>query len=181
MRVTRNSLLAIDPGTQYLGYAALDAAKLVDFGVKSIRQGGLPVILGHVEEILNRMLIEKKPSVLVFERNQFSQATSNYRLIRVIQKIESSSKSHRVPCHGLNARTIRRVVTGNGNARKLDAAKSVMSRFPETRYYLRGRTGSQERYFGNMFDAIACGVAFLQLHPPTATDSLTKKNRRLTR
>jgi Holliday junction resolvasome RuvABC endonuclease subunit len=178
MRGTRNSLLAIDPGTQYLGYAAFDSTKLVDFGVKSIRQGGLPVILGDVEEILARMLVEKQPSVLVFERNQFSQATSNYRLIRVIQKIESLSKSHCVTCEGLNARTIRRIVTGNGNARKLDAAKSVMSRFPETRYYLRGRTGSQERYFGNMFDAIACGVAFLQLHPPTATDSFPTKKRR---
>lgn len=181
MRETRNSLLAIDPGTQYLGYAAFDTSKLIDFGVKSIRQGGLPIILEHVEDILTRMLVEKQPSVLVFERNQFSQATSNYRLIRVIQKIESLSKAHRVTCQGLNARTIRRIVTGNGNARKLDAAKSVMSRFPETRYYLRGRTGSQERYFGNMFDAIACGVAFLQLHPPTATDLPPKKKRRLAR
>jgi Holliday junction resolvasome RuvABC endonuclease subunit len=181
MRANQNSLLAIDPGTQFLGYAAFDSAKLVDFGVKSIRQGGLPVILEHVEDILTRMLVEKQPSVLVFERNQFSQATSNYRLIRVIQKIESLSKAHRVTSQGLNARTIRRIVTGNGNARKLDAAKSVMSRFPETRYYLRGRTGSQERYFGNMFDAIACGVAFRQLHPPTATDAPPKKKRRLAR
>lgn len=177
MPTKRNKLLSIDPGTKYLGYAAFDGARLVDYGIKTIRQGGLATILDHFEEIINRMLFEKRPVVVVYEKNQFSQATSNYRLMRVIQKIESLAKTHRTTCIGLNARTIRRVVTGNGNARKLDAAKSVMSRFPETRFYLRGRTGSQERYFGNMFDAIACGVAYLQLNPATGPDSPAKKER----
>ena len=181
MPETQNSLLAIDPGTKHFGYAAFGSRQLVDFGVRSIRQGGLAVILEHFDEILSRMLSEKHPAVLVYERSQFSQATSNYRLMRVIQRIEALSKAHRARCVGLNARTIRRVVTGNGNARKVDAARSVFSRFPETRYYLKGRTGSQERYFGNMFDAVACGVAFLQLHPPTATDSSPKKKRSLAR
>lgn len=162
MRRRKDSLVAIDPGSQYLGYAAFEGKELVDFGVRTIRQGGPDTILEHVTEMLERMLTEKRPPVVVYEQNQFSQATSNYRLLRVIGKIKSVSRVHRIRCIGYNARTIRRIVTGNGNARKIDAARTIVSRFPETKHYLRGRTRTQERYFGNMFDAVAAGVAHLE-------------------
>lgn len=157
----KNSLLAIDPGTLHLGYAHFDNRQLVDFGVRDIRQGNVAVILAHVEQIVDRQLSEKRPSLLVFERNQFSQLTRNDRVVQVIARMQSVAKRRRIPTIGYNARTVRRLITGNGNARKAEAARAVAAKYPETRHYLKGRNATQERYFGNAFDAIACGLAHI--------------------
>jgi Holliday junction resolvasome RuvABC endonuclease subunit len=157
----KNRLLAFDPGTLHFGYAAFEDSELVDFGVRNIKQGSLPIILNHVEAIVDRMLREKQPTVLVYEKNQFSEATRNHRIVHVCGRIETVAKRHRVKVVPYHARTIRRIVTGNGNARKSDAAKAIAIRFPETRPYLKGHNGSQVRYFANALDAVAGGLAHL--------------------
>ena len=163
MRRNPSRILAIDPGTEYLGYADFEGKDLVDFGVRTIHQGGLAIILDHVEHIVDRMLSEKRPDLVAIEKSQFSQSTGNYRLMHVIGRMETVAKRHRVPMNEYHARTIRRVVTGNGNATKRETANMVVSRYPETRMYLKNRTGTQDIYFGNLFDAVACGMAHLAI------------------
>ena len=162
MRTDKVKVLAVDPGTKHMGYAAFEGTELVDFGVRSIRQGSLPVILQHVETVVERLVSEKRPYALVYEKNAFSQIRQNYRLVRAIQKIEAVARRHCTRTFAYDPRTVRKVVSGDGNIRKQELARCVAIRYPETRIYLKGRNATQERFWLNAFDAIGCGLAYLR-------------------
>jgi len=163
MAEKNNSILAIDPGTREMGFACFDGSELVDFGVRSIRQGSLPIILRHVGAIVERLISEKRPYDLAYEKNAFSQIRQNYRLVRAIYRIESVAHRHNVRTFSYDPRTVRKVVSGNGNLKKRELARCVAFKYPETRIYLKGRNVTQERFWLNAFDAIGCGLAYLKL------------------
>ena len=146
-----------------MGFACFEGTELTDFGVRSIRQGSLSIILLHIEEIVGRMLNERKPYAVAYEKNPFSVATHNYRLARAIQRIETVAKRHHVRAFPYDPRTVRKVVCGNGNVTKKELARCVAVRYRETVMYLKGRNATQERYWQNAFDAIGCGLAFLTM------------------
>jgi Holliday junction resolvasome RuvABC endonuclease subunit len=153
-------LLAIDPGTKYFGYADFDGALLVDYGVRTVRQGSLDIVLDHVEDAVRRLVAEKRPRAVAYEYNAFSQSTQNYRLQRAIRTIEAVAKRLRVRTFRIDPRTVRRIVAKDGNCSKSDLARIVASRHPELRYHRVGKNRSQELYLQNAIDAVAVGLAF---------------------
>lgn len=59
---------------------------------------------------------------------------------------------------------MRATVVGNGRAKKAEVALAIAHRFPSLRVYLTQDRMWKERYFLNMFDAVA-----LALHHQTNT------------
>jgi len=161
MKTQRAKIVSIDPGYKAIGYAAFEGQMLTDYGARMIQAGGFAEALSRVEEMTERLIAEKKPHTLVYEKNQFSQILLNARVVRVCARIEAVCRRRRVPVQAINARTIRKRVCGNGNATKVDVARRVAARYRETRVFLKGRNRTQERFFQNAFDAIACGVALI--------------------
>jgi Holliday junction resolvasome RuvABC endonuclease subunit len=53
---------------------------------------------------------------------------------------------------------VRHVVAGNGKAKKPEVAIAVAHRFPDLRPYLEQDRRWKERYWLNMFDAVALGL-----------------------
>jgi len=110
MRKNKIKILAIDPGTKHMGFAAFEGTELVDYGVKTIRQGSEVIILRHLEEIISRLIKEKKPDYFVLERNSFSQIKQNYRLTLAISKMKYIAKKFGVLVYEYDPRTIRKEI-----------------------------------------------------------------------
>lgn len=160
MRRNKNSLLAIDPGTREMGFAAFEDGELEDYGVKDIRYvAGADDIFQAVDIVITRLVRQKCPTILVLEKNNFSQIRQNVRLSLAIGKIKVVARRHKVRVIELDPRTIRKAVCQDGNATKRELARTVSVRYPEMRAYLESNRRWRERYYQNAFDAIACGLA----------------------
>lgn len=166
MLKTRIKVLAIDPGTKEMGFSHLEDLDLIDFGVKSIGRGkGPDEMLNHVERIVSRLVLEKRPTVMAVEKNNFSQQKQNTRLTWAVAKIRTVAKRNRIPVFEYDPRTIRKAVCNDGNAKKRDVAKTIVAIYPETRAFLDMNCRNRELFFQNGFDAIACGLTFLKRNP----------------
>jgi len=157
-------IVAIDPGTKHMGFAAFEGNILVDYGVKTIRQGSEEVILGHLEEIISRLIIEKRPDYLVLERNSFSQITQNFRLMLAISRMKHIARKHGVLVHEYSPRTVRKVICNDGNASKIRVAQTTVTLIEELRVFLQTDKAWVLRYNLNLLDAVAIGVTFILKH-----------------
>jgi Holliday junction resolvasome RuvABC endonuclease subunit len=162
----KTNVLAIDPGTREMGYAHFDGLELIDYGVRNLRtqHRHRQAVFGKVDPIVLRLLQEKRPDVVILEKNRFSQIRSNVRLALTVYRIRSLATRRRVPVVEYDPRTVRRVVCNNGNCRKMEVARTVAVRFPELKVYLSSDRKWKVRYYLNLFDAVACGLAYLLLH-----------------
>ncbi len=63
--------------------------------------------------------------------------------------------------------SVRATVAGNGKAKKPEVAIAVAHRFPSLRVYLTQDRRWKEKYWQNMFDAIALALHHQATHPPS--------------
>ncbi|MEW6410919.1 MAG: crossover junction endodeoxyribonuclease RuvC [Candidatus Zixiibacteriota bacterium] len=162
MRKSKFKILAVDPGTKHMGFAFFEGTELVDYGVKTIRQGSEAIILEHVEEIVTRLIREKAPHYFVLERNTFSQIKQNFRLTLAIAKMRHIAKKFGVLVYEYDPRTIRKEICNDGNASKIRVAQTIVSTFDELRVYLQSNRTWVLRYNLNLLDAVAVGITFIR-------------------
>ena len=162
MRKNRIKILAVDPGTKHMGFASFEGTELVDYGVKTIRQGSEVIILRHLEEIISRLMKEKKPDYFVLERNRFSQIRQNYRLTLAISKMKHIAKKRGVPVYEYDPRTIHKEICNDGNASKIRVAQTIVALFDDLKVYLQSDKAGVLRYNLNLLDAVAIGMTFIR-------------------
>jgi len=145
-----------------MGFASFEGTELVDYGVKTIRQGSDVVILTHLEEIISRLMKEKKPDYLALERNTFSQIKQNFRLTLGISKMKYIAKKLGVLVYEYDPRTIRKEICNDGNASKIRVAQTIVISFDELKVYLQSDKKWVLRYNLNLLDAVAIGLTFIR-------------------
>jgi len=157
-------ILSLDPGTKHLGFAFFENDDLVDYGVKTIRQGSSNIILRHIDEICDRWARTIKPDFLVLEKNQFSQIQTNLRLMLAISRLKKSARRNGIPCYEFDPKTIRKAICNDGNATKKRVAEVLVTYFPELVPYIKSDKEWKIKYHQNMFDAVAVGMVFIKQH-----------------
>lgn len=161
-------ILSLDPGTKHLGFAVFEDTELVDYGVKSIRQGSKSSILQHIEEITKRWIKTIDPDYLVLEKNVFSQIQYNLRLVMVIRQIKNLSETNGIRHYEYDPRAIRKQICNDGNATKKRVSEVLITYFPELIPYMKSDKAWVIKYYQNMFDAVAVGMTFIKQHVNSA-------------
>jgi Holliday junction resolvasome RuvABC endonuclease subunit len=162
---TKSNLIAIDPGHREIGYAHFSGDELVDYGVKSLRRhkpNRNPLVI--LKAIMERFIKEKSPSAIALEKNSFSHVNQNLPVMQVIKAIHQIADRYSIPVAEFAPNTIRKEVCNDGRATKREVAKIVSARFPELVVYRESNRKWRERYYQNMFDAVACGLTYLKLY-----------------
>lgn len=157
-------ILSIDPGTKHMGFASFEGTELIDSGVKTVKQGSEKIIIGHIGEIITRIIAEKRPDYIAIEKNNFSQITQNVRLMRSIASMKYIAKKKGVLSYEFDIRTIRKEICNDGNANKKRVSEVLITYFPELSIYLKSNKKYVLRYNMNMFDAVAVGLTFIKLN-----------------
>lgn len=159
-------ILAIDPGFRRIGYALLDGRYLIDFGVRLIEpKRTLKDAFLHFERTTDRIIADRKPSVIAIEETVFSQIRNNIRLAIAVQVIRRLARTRHIRIVAYNPRTIRKAICDDGNATKRQLAHIIVALYPETRVYLESNRRWRERHFQALYDAIACGLTHLRQTP----------------
>jgi Holliday junction resolvasome RuvABC endonuclease subunit len=127
-------------------------------GVKSLRLVPKPQRRREARKALSYWLSSYKPDVVVLEATH-RHPTGTFQTVHALARsLASVSRRHRRKVVTYPAQTVRKHLVGNGKARKLAVAGAVSDRFPALRIYLTQDRRWKERYFQNMFDAVALAL-----------------------
>jgi Holliday junction resolvasome RuvABC endonuclease subunit len=155
-------ILAIDPGTRYIGVALLDGEKLVYHGVKVIPSEKSPnEKLKEGRGIIRRLIKDYKPDVLVVERSFFANNRTASLLHVFINRIIAIGKRKGIKVVSYATSTVRNFICGNGRTDKKTLSKVIVSKYPELKVYLSQNRIWKDRYHQNMFDAVTLGLMAL--------------------
>jgi Holliday junction resolvasome RuvABC endonuclease subunit len=164
MKRKHDTILALDPGLRDLGYAALDGKELLAAGVLSLRLTKPRRRIGRIQTSLSGWIRAYRPRTLVLEHIPKRPLDSLAGLPALGRRLRRLAARWRIPIAAYSAKTVRRTVLGDGWAGKREVAKALAGRFPDLRVHLTHDRKWKERYWQNMFDAIA-----LALHHQAAT------------
>jgi crossover junction endodeoxyribonuclease RuvC len=159
MHTPHRRILAIDPGTRFMGVAFLDGGKLVYHTVKVIAKGDSPQrTLQRARDAVVRVIDDFEPEIVAVERTFFNQNRNTALLNVLFYEIRSLARRRRLAFVSYAPSTIKKFICGNGRAGKKQVATVVVSRFPELKVYLTQDRAWKERFHQNMFDAVALGI-----------------------
>ena len=128
--VGHNITLGIDPGTKTTGFALLSNSgnnfSLIKLGVINIPDTYSIDKMGIVYDEVSKLIIDNKPNILAIE-TQFlgKNVQSLLKLGRVQGVAILAALKHGVSVKEYPPRTVKKCVTGNGNATKQQVARVI--------------------------------------------------------
>jgi Holliday junction resolvasome RuvABC endonuclease subunit len=180
-KTTSVRILAIDPGTREMGIALLEEKKLLYHGVALfIRRQSPHEILLDFRRLILRLIDDFRPDLLAVEKGFFAQNRNTALLNVLVDEIHALGKRKRLRVIGIAASSVKKHVSGDGHAAKLDVAKAMVAAFPELRVYLTQDRKWKERHHQNMFDAVALAVSCRAQLAKDATKRASAENSRIT-
>jgi crossover junction endodeoxyribonuclease RuvC len=158
-KIKGQKILAIDPGTKYMGAAIFEGKKLVYHGVITIPNLKSPrEKLKEGRRIILRLIHDFKPEILVVEKTFFANNKNSVLLNAFTNEIRVLGKKQGLQVSSFAANTVRKYVCGNGFASKEEVAKVLVTKYPELKPYLTSNRRWKEKFYRNMFDAVALGL-----------------------
>lgn len=156
--MNKHRILAIDPGTKEVGIAVFENADLVYYAVKTVRdRGTAQSILQQVAKITSDLIVKFGPESLAIEK-MFIVQKSAALLSVAAEEMKSVARSCRLDVFEYSPKAVRKFICQNGAATKRDVAQVVAARYPELARHLRTRNKWDEKYYANIFDAVAVGL-----------------------
>lgn len=158
-----SKILAIDPGTREMGVAVLNGDDLDYYGVKTITDRKSPsAILLQGSQIVYRLIGMHRPRILAIERPFLGYGNRSATLVALGREIVKLATNIGLEVREIGPKTVKKLVAGSGSATKRDLAKVLCSKFPELQIYLGQTHKYKDKYWQNMFDAVAVALATMQ-------------------
>lgn len=156
--MNKHRILAIDPGTKEIGVAVLENLELVYYGVKTVRdRSTAQSILQQVAKITRDLIVKFEPESLAIEK-MFIVQKSAALLSVAAEEIKSVARNCRLDVYEYAPKAVRKFLCRNGAATKREVAQIVAAQYPELTRHLKTRNKWDEKYYANIFDAVAVGL-----------------------
>jgi hypothetical protein len=158
-------ILAIDPGTRYLGLAVFEGERLLDWRVKRAtaphQRRGVR-LTERVEAILRPILERYEPQILVLKQGSASQRSQSRMLPMITKHFQTVGKRRGLRVQTYPPEQVRRLFARGRRVTRLEVARILVAEhypFLAPWYELERRTPwFQESYHLRMFGAVALGV-----------------------
>ena len=161
------TILGIDPGTREMGLAVIRGPKLLSYGVRTLRNGTRPHdVIGQARRYVLAEIARHAPDVVAIEE-PFNLPTKRAHLLSVIDdELRGRAAELGIEVVALSPEEIRRRVTGNPRATKIEVAEHlVRSGFEQLAPLIPKRPARsalglrpKDKYWLHMFDALAIAV-----------------------
>ena len=171
MRRAPDTILALDPGLRDLGYAVLRGRRLVTSGVLGLRRMPKGERLVSARKHVRSWLRTHQPDVVVVEKTYRHPLPWLDQLHQLSRSARNLATRQHAGFAMYSPQRVRATVAGNGRARKPEVAIAVAHRYPSLRVYLTQDRRWKERYWQNMFDAIALALHHQTTQPPSRSRS----------
>jgi len=152
-------ILAIDPGTRYMGIAVLEGSELIYYGVNDFRRKRpSEALLRATRGALCRLIAEYRPNVLAYEQSFYVQSKNSVCLQAQEAEIKRVARMRGLKAVGYTPTTVRQLLCKDRWATKEEVADLLARRYPELLRYRNRGDWVSEKYWLHMFDAVAVGI-----------------------
>jgi Holliday junction resolvasome RuvABC endonuclease subunit len=165
------TILGIDPGTRFMGFAILKGGTLLDYGVHTLRNGRRPYdLLGQARTHLLSAIQNHQPEIVAIEEPLLIPTKRAALVSAIAQELHERAKELGVHVVEISPRRVREVVVGDPGATKIDAAEIIVKRgFSELAPLVPRRPAravlgiaERDRYWLHTFDALGLALAARQ-------------------
>jgi len=164
MRKNLRTILALDPGLREVGYAILKGRRLAASGVLGLRRVPKDERLNDIRRHVRACVRTHRPGAIVVEKTYPHPVPWLDGLHHITLYAKRLARRRHLDFATYSPQRVRQTLVGNGKAKKAEVASVITVRFPALRVYLTQDRRWKERYWQNMFDALA-----LALHHQTVT------------
>ena len=171
MRKAPDTILALDPGLRDLGYAVLRGRRIVTSGVLGLRRVPKDDRLAIARKNVRTWLKTHRPDVVVVEKTYRHPLPWLNQLHQISRSARNLATRRHATFTMYSPQSVRATVAGNGRAKKPEVAVAVANRFPSLRVYLTQDRRWKERFWQNMFDAVALALHHQATQPPSRSRS----------
>lgn len=153
-------ILAINPGTRYIGIAILDGSDLIDWGVKVIEGKWSPDKLVKVASVISELIMNYQPSIVIIKKTHPSR--TSMQLDEVCYRIKSIAQKCRLKFHQYSIEDIKAFHGQRATTGKIKLAELVSLKYPALIRDLRKEQRLSNPYHMKMFEAVALAIACLR-------------------
>lgn len=149
-------ILAVNQGSQYIGFAALRGPDLLDWGVRvnsgKTQRGSVRV----AKQILNEAIERFQPDTLVLKRLHSNRSSPS--LDRLTDSIRELSRRRRLKIHEYSITELKYVLCSGEKGNKRRLAAEVTALYPVLSRDFQKEMANRNPYYLRMFEAVALGV-----------------------
>ena len=153
-------ILAVNPGSRYIGIAVFRGPELLDWGVKVVGGKTPSGKLGCVRAILRDCVERYDPDVLSIKR--LHRSRSSPRLRDLTRKLIALSRRRGIKVYQYSIRDLECALCPAGRANKRKLAEALVTTYPALVHELQREKQHRNPYHIRMFEAVALGAACCQ-------------------
>jgi len=149
-------ILAINPGTRYLGIAVFEGPELLDWRVKVIK-GKWSKEKQQKILVIARTLIERhQPDVLAIKKLHRSRSSDN--LNQLVSRIKQHSKRKGLKVYQYSIKNLEAFFFGEAKANKNKLTEILTSKYTFLRHEFNKEKSNKNSYHIRVFEAVALGA-----------------------
>jgi len=166
MKCNPHSILAVNPGTRYLGMAVFHGNQLIDWRVKVLRGRWSELKLEKAISIVDAIIDRYRPEHLAIKK--LHPARSSESLNDMIDRLEKLALRNGIRLHRYSIKQIEAFLCGEKRKNKRNLAEAVAAIYPELYLELqieypkpkdeKKKEKLKSPYHIRMFEAVALGV-----------------------
>jgi len=155
-------ILAINPGTRYLGIAIFRGAELRDWRVKVVEGKWSEEKINKIKTIILNLIDKYGPDVLAIKRLNLSRSSSN--LTRLSTKIKNLARRKSLMVYQYTLDDLKAFFSPKDKISKKKMAAMVTKAYPALCHELGKENSNRNSYYIRMFESVALGlVCYRQL------------------
>lgn len=155
MKQQTHTILAITPGTRYIGLAIIKGDLLVDWGVSVVTADSPSAKLQKTRALITRYLEEYAPSLVVLK--QLNPTLSPELLIRQHREMQTVAHEHRLLIRQFSIREVETFLSPEKLINKRQLAELIVHRHPVLIHEFHKEQDALNPYHIRMFEAVALG------------------------
>ncbi len=150
------TVLAVNPGTKYLGLAVFQAPDLVYWGTRVLKGKWSRKKMRDAETALGNLIDRYHVGILVVKKLHPSRSSRNLNCL--VRSIERLAKEKRIRVRLYSLDDVKKCLAVGTKANKMAVAGTVTARYPFLSYELEREKKHKHPYYVRMFEAIAAGI-----------------------
>ncbi len=149
-------ILAINPGSKYLGIAFFEESELQYWAIKVFKGKHSKEKLEKIKMVLSDLIDRYDPNILAIKKLHSSRSSKNLNLLAF--EIENLSKGKGLKVFQYSLKNLKDFFSPETKISKREMAEMIVPRYPFLIYSYLKEKRNKNPYFIRMFEAVALGT-----------------------
>lgn len=162
MHHSQPCILSLSLSRNRLGFAIFRYGDLIYYGGKALRRFGTEAARRHGVKLIIKKLAERHHVTVLLLPQLNKQQQHSAELPGIYRSLDRFAKGDNLAIQHYDPVSARRIICKTKKPTKAGTAQTLAAEFPDLSRYIQGNTDWERRYYGNVFLAVAGGVAYGQ-------------------